>query len=263
MIQLYHNDMSVCGQKVRIALAELGLEWEDHHLKLRGDEQLRPEYLRINPKGQVPTIVDDGIVVTESTVINEYLADSRDALWLLPATPAMRARMRLWTRQLDEDVHRSTGIVSQAVSFRHQYLANGPEQLAHILRSIPEESRREGKRVAFSTGMDNPGLPMAARRMDKALADMDAQLAQTDWLAGDGYSLADIGMTPYVLRMEHLHMTMMFQDRPHLGSWFARVRARPSYREAIERWLNPDYLSLSARTGAEAEPAIREMLAAA
>ena len=79
MIQLYHNDMSSCAQKVRLLLEELELQWHSHHMKLRSDEQLRPEYLAINPKGQVPALVDGDFVIVESTVINEYLVDSRGA----------------------------------------------------------------------------------------------------------------------------------------------------------------------------------------
>ncbi len=262
-MELYHNDMSVCAQKVRLALAELGVKWKSRHLKLRGDEQLRPEFLRINPKGQVPVLDDGGLIVAESTVINEYLVDSRGAGWLIPGSAAGRAAMRSWTRQLDEDVHRATGCMSQAISFLHQYLANGQDRLAEILKAIPDESRREFKRVAFSTGMENPELPMAARRMDKLLRHMDAALAETEWLAGDSYSLADVGLTPYALRMHHLQMDLMFDGRPHLQSWMARVQARPSFSEAIVKWLNDDYITLSAETGVEARPAIAAMLRAA
>ena len=260
MIHLYHNDMSVCAQKVRLTLAELGLAWESHHLKLRGDEQLRPEYLRINPKGQVPAIIDGDVVVVESTVINEYLVDSRGADWLLPASAAGRARMRWWTRQLDDDVHLATGAMSQAIAFRHQYLATGPEMVEQILEHIPDEQRRDFKRKAFSTGMDNPDLPRAARRMNKLFADIETALDKDEWLAGDRFSLADTGITPYVARMEHLEMTMMFEERPNLRSWFARIKARPSFAEAMVKWFNPDYLVLTRAEGIKAQPRIAEML---
>lgn len=261
MLQLYHNDMSTCAQKVRLALEELELEWESHHLKLRGDEQLRPEYLAINPKGQVPALVDGVVVVVESTVINEYLVDSLQARHLLPADAAGRARMRWWTCQFDDDVFTAVAVMSQAISFRHQYLANGPEVLDRILAAIPNEARRELKRKAFSTGLDNPALPMAARRMDKLFADMDAVLADGDWLAGDRFTLADIAMIPLVVRMEHLAMAMLFENRPNLSGWLARVKTRRCYAEGMEKWFNPAYLTLGAETGHEAEPQIRAMLA--
>ena len=262
MLKLYHNDMSTCAQKVRLALDEIGVEWESHHMKLRGDEQLQPAYLAINPKGQVPALVDDDVVVVESTVINEYLVDSRGADHLLPRDAAGRATMRWWTRQLDDDVFHSIGTLSQAISFRHQYLANGQETLERILSAIPDEARRALKRTAFATGMDNPGLPMAARRVDKLFADMDRTLARDEWLAGDRLTLADIGVAPFVQRIDHLNQPQMFAGRPHLDRWFTAIRARPSYRTAMTDWFNPDYLALSERTGKEAQPVITAMLAA-
>lgn len=262
MIELYHNDMSVCAQKVRVALEELELAWTSHHLKLRGTEQLTPEYLAINPKGQVPALVDDGFIIVESTVINEYLADAYGQGALVPRDARARARMRWWTRQLDEDIHASVGTMSQAISFRHQYLATGEENLARILAAIPDESRREFKRTAFRTGIDNPALPMAVRRTNKLLGDMDAALAGSEWLAGDGISLADLGLISYVVRVEQLAMAMMFEDRPHLAAWLDRMKARPSYRRGIEDWLNPDYITLSAATGKEAYPLVMDMIQA-
>ncbi len=260
MLKLYHNDMSTCAQKVRLVLDELGLEWESHHLKLRGDEQLQPTYLAINPKGQVPALVDGEIVVVESTVINEYLVDAYGGGRLLARDAVGRARMRWWTRQLDDDVFSSIGTLSQAISFRHQYLANGQEKLERILSSIPDEARREMKRQAFSTGMDNPVLPMAARRIDKLFADMDATLERDEWLAGDRLTLADVGIAPFVQRIYHLNQTMMFEHRSHLGRWFDAIRKLPSFKSAMADWFNPDYLTLSERTGAEARPTIAAMI---
>ena len=58
MLELFHNDMSTCSQKVRMALAEKGLEWTSHHLNLRAADQQKPDYLALNPNGVVPTITD-------------------------------------------------------------------------------------------------------------------------------------------------------------------------------------------------------------
>jgi glutathione S-transferase len=62
MLELYHNDMSTCAQKVRFALAEKGVRWQSRHLDLRARDHQRPEYLRLNPNAVVPTIVHDGTV---------------------------------------------------------------------------------------------------------------------------------------------------------------------------------------------------------
>ena len=60
MIELYHSTHSTCSQKVRICLAEKGLAWTGHHLNLRRFDQLKPEFLALNPAGLVPVLVDGG-----------------------------------------------------------------------------------------------------------------------------------------------------------------------------------------------------------
>ena len=106
MIELYHNDMSVCAAKVRLALAEKGLEYTGHHINLRSGEQKKPEYVKLNPKGVVPTLVHDGFVVCESVIINEYIDDAFEGPALMPDSAQGRARVRHWTvadREAHED----------------------------------------------------------------------------------------------------------------------------------------------------------------
>ena len=76
MLALYHNDMSLCAQKVRVCLAEKGLEWENRHLILRAGEHQQPWYIKLNPRAVVPTLVDGEKVVPESNVILEYLEEA-------------------------------------------------------------------------------------------------------------------------------------------------------------------------------------------
>ena len=126
MLELYHNDMSTCAQKVRLTLAEKGLAWEGRHLDLRAGDQQKPEYLKLNPRGVVPTIVDNGKVVRESTVIMEYLDDEYPKLSLRPSNSHARAQMRLWTKRLDEGHHDiATATLSMGIAFRFQYLEMG------------------------------------------------------------------------------------------------------------------------------------------
>src|SRR3954454_24751643 len=66
MLALYHNDMSLCAQKVRICLAEKGLEWENRHLALRSGEHQKEWYRKLNRRAVVPTLIDVDNVITES-----------------------------------------------------------------------------------------------------------------------------------------------------------------------------------------------------
>ena len=260
MLELYHNDMSTCAKKVRIALAEKGLDWKGHHLNLRAGDALKPEYLKLNPAGVVPTLVDDGTVIIESTVINEYIDDRFPDHPLRPSDPAARARMRLWTKQLDEGVHAATGVISSCIAFRHQHLARTPEQIAEYLAKIPNAERRERARQSIEMGVESPQFPGAVQRFEKLLNDMAAALEDGPWLAGKSYSLADIAYTPYLIRLEHLQLGAMIDKRPKVKAWGERLKERPSWAKGIGEWLNQTYITLMTDKGAEAWPKSKQIL---
>ena len=260
VLELYHNDMSTCAKKVRLALAEKGLDWTGYHLDLRAGDAQKPAYLALNPGGVVPTLVDDGAVIIESTVINEYIDDTYPDPPLRPRNPLERARMRLWTKQLDEGVHAATGVISSCIAFRHQHLKKTPEQIADFLAGIPNVERRERTRQAIELGVESPQFPDAIRRFEKLLGDMEAALADHDWLAGGSYSLADVNYTPYMIRLEHLRLGAMIDRRPKVKAWSERLKERPSWTQAIGTWLNPAYLSLMEEKGGEAWPKAKRIL---
>src|SRR5712692_11566500 len=95
MIKLYTFPQSSNSLKVRIALIEKGLEFERIQIDLTKKEQKNPEYLKINPFGQVPALDDEGFIVYDSTMINEYLEDEYPYPALLPKDSDGRARARM------------------------------------------------------------------------------------------------------------------------------------------------------------------------
>ena len=175
MIELYHNDMSVCAQKVRFALGEKTLQWKSHHLNLRAGDQQKPEYIKLNPNAVVPTLVDNGRAIIESTVINEYIDDAYPEPRLRPADAGERARMRLWTKQLDEAVHVATRVISNAIAFRHQKLALGAAALKMLHDKIPDPKKREESWENITKGIESRFFVDAVRRYDRLLADMEAR----------------------------------------------------------------------------------------
>lgn len=262
MLELYHNHTSVCAAKVRFALEEKGLEWTGHYVDIFSGEQHKPEYLKLNPLGVVPTLVQDGSVFVESTIINEYIDDAFPEVSLRPADSAARAQMRLWTKRLDDSIHQATGVVSHSIAYRFLQLAKSQEQVETLLKGIPDPERRERNRDLIYNGVDSRFFIGALKRFDRLLTDMEVALRQGEWLAGNEFSLADIGYAPYLTRLEHLRLTPMWEGCPKLSDWFKRIKARPAYQRAIVDWYNaaPQYARLLQEKGAESWPRVKAII---
>ena len=99
---LYHAAHSTCSQKVRMVLHEKAIHFDEVRIDLAKKEQLKPDYLAINPNGVVPTLVDDGVPIIESSVICEYLDEKYPENPLLPADIVERARTRAWMHYIEE-----------------------------------------------------------------------------------------------------------------------------------------------------------------
>jgi glutathione S-transferase len=243
-LTLYHNDMSVCSAKVRMALAEKKLLWDGIHLDLRAGDAQRPEYVKLNPNQVVPTLLHNGAAVIESNLICEYLDDAFPETPLRPADALARARMRLWMKQLDDGIHAATQTISTCIAFRHQHLKRRPEDLREWLDNMVDPARRERTKLAIELGTDSPDFGRAVLRFERLLDDMERVLAVGSWLAGDTYSLADVAYAPYLIRLEHLGFGDRVAARPRSAEWAHRLMARSAFQEGIGRWLNPKYLTL-------------------
>jgi glutathione S-transferase len=258
-LTLYHNNMSTCSQKVRLALAETGVnDWDSVELDLRAGDQFDPDYAELNPNNVVPTLVHGSATIIESTVINEYIIEAFGGD-LRPRDPVQAAAMRLWTKQLDEGLHASTGTLSFAIAFRHQLLDQPSDVLDRALAAMPQ-ARRKGMEALLELGTEVPTFPGAVRRFERLLTDMDTALTSRRWLAGNDYSLADVAYTPYLTRLEHLALSAWWDTRPHVAEWYDRIRQRPSYPAAVGDWTSESYLTLMADKGAEVWPKIQSMI---
>jgi glutathione S-transferase len=261
MLTLYHNDMSVCAAKVRTALAEKKAEWTGVVLDLRAGDAQKPEYLKLNPMAVVPTLVVDGVPIIESTVICEYVDDRFPDAPLKPADALGRARMRLWTKQLDDTLHAAVGTLSFCIAFRHQWLARPAEDRARWLAGIPQPERRDRSQQNLEHGLQSSYFRPALMRYLKLFGDIEAALADRPWLAGDSFSLADVGYAPYLARLRHLGCDVLFDRHPRVAAWAERVAARPSVQEGVARWFNPKYLALFEQQRGPARETIAKLLA--
>jgi ganglioside-induced differentiation-associated protein 1 len=265
VLELYHHGSSACAAKVRFALAEKKLEWRGHYLDLLKGEQFSPGYLKINPKAVVPTLVHDGMVVPESTVICEYVEETFPVRPIYPRSSYDRARVRVWTKAVDEELHPACSAITYVVSHRHTILRNGVGGFDDFLKQAGAEgiSARKQKWEWIQYGIAAPGAAEKIRLYAGYLHKMEDALSGSEWLVGDAFSMADIAMTPYLNRLDALAMDGLWTGGrlPRVERWFDRVKERPTFKPALLDWM-PQQLATEMRdNGQKSWPEVKRLLA--
>jgi glutathione S-transferase len=171
----------------------------------------------------------EGTVILESTVMLEYLEDRFPTPKLRPDDPALRARMRMWGKLVDDQVHPSIRPITFTQIVTERARAMSEEERAAMLARTPKKEIAElWQRVANAPYSDEE-LGYYLHKIEDALDRMEASLQTSTWLLGEQYTLADIGMTPYLRRLDQLGKSALWQARPAVVKWFGRIQARPSY----------------------------------
>ena len=178
---------------------EKGLQWETTWLDLPSGEHKKPEYLAINPVGKVPALIDDGIIVHDSTIINEYLEDTRAQHPLLPRDPVKRARARAFEDYADA------------------YLMPSLFKIFWQMRKPAAERDREG-------------IAEGEREARDHFAYLDRELQGREYFA-DEFSLGDISFIPPLANLERAGFSIP-NDFPNLRAWWQRMKARPSFNDS-------------------------------
>ena len=199
MLKLYdYPDCPFC-QKVRVVLVEKDLEYETVFVDLRRGEQKTPEFLRLNPYGKVPVLVDDDEVIYDSTVINEYLEDEYPLPHLMPEEDSQgRARVRMLEDYCDNSFIPPTTML-----------------LAQVRKP---EAERDAQRVE-----------QTREELRRCLYFLRDKLDGHEYLVGNEFTLADVAFAPRMMVLGRLG----FEFEPALASvqtWLDRIRVRPSVR---------------------------------
>jgi glutathione S-transferase len=243
-LKYYHAEPLANSLKSMIPLFEKGLPFESVYVDLHKFEQHSDWFVAINPEGQVPVLDHDGVIITHTTVINEYLEDAfPDAPPLRPSDPEAKARMRYWNKFVDEHVtnhvsmhgwHRMVGVIARGIE--------GGE-FETLMERIPLPDQRKKWSDARS-GFSEELLANATAKILYAVEKVEMQLGKARWLAGDMYTLADINFYCHCGMM----VERMFPDMaigPRLKEWRDRMAARPKVAEALAM---PDHTNPALRT---------------
>lgn len=260
VIVLYDYGNSVCCQKVRITMRHKGLAWEAIKVDLFTSQQYDPEYLKLNPKGVVPTLVHDGVPIVESTLICEYLDETFPIPPLAPADPAERARMRLWSKTVDEGLFEGIAEISFSAMFRERMRQMPEETRQRRFRNVGDPRRRDRFMSTYELGVQSPHVLYAIAAYERAFESMQKALAGGGpWLMGAAPTLADINLMPFVARLDYLGLLdVWIGERPAVRRWWDMVQKWPSFRTGLFDLMTEAELGEMRKHG----PGIRDELAA-
>ena len=199
-------------------------------------------------------------------MICEYLDEVYPEVSLVPDNPYDRAQMRLWTKAVDESLHPACGEFTFVCCHRHIVLRLPEAELEEFLRNTPAQSVtnkwKERKKEIVRLGFDAPGIEHTIRLYDTYLHKMNETLAENRWLAGESFSLADVGLTPYVNRLDMLSMSGMWENGrlPNVEDWFNRIKARPPFKKAFLDWCPEDLTNDLKDFGTQNWPSVKAII---
>jgi len=202
MMRLYHFPQS-CSIAAHIVLEETGADYEIYQVDINKDEHRTPEYLSINPKGKIPALAVDGVVITENPAIQYYLAKRFPGKNLFPRGEVDQAEWISMLSWISNTLHVYGAHVTKTFHFADD-------------KSVFPELQRKG-----------------LAEWVNCLVTMENRLEDRDWLVGNQYTTADAYLTLYLggLRMAGASLA----DFPNLMAWLDRVIARPAVKAVLQR----------------------------
>lgn len=260
MIDLYLAKNSICTQKVIMTLHEKKLEWRPHWIDLFNNRQYDPEYLKINPKGVVPSLVHGADTVIESSLICEYI----DQVWpqpaLRPVDAGALARMRLWSKAVDEGLFEATRELSFSAMFRERLRGMSEEQRQQRFNNVGDPGRKARYISTYEEGVESPYVLQGIAAWEKLFANMEKALSGGGgWLVDGVYSLADINLIPLVARLDYLDLLdVWIAGRPLSQAWFTRARQLPAFAVAVSDGLAAADVEAMARYGSAIRARVSE-----
>ena len=228
---LFNAPQSTCSQRVRFVLNAKKISFAEIKLDLLAGDQLKPDYLALNPNGVVPTLDHDGAIVIDSSVIIEYLDEVvPTSESFTPRDPVTRARMRALMRFIDEMPAAAVRLPTFNLAFLPRFAAMSEEEFLAFAESKP--LRKEFMLTMGRKGFPQKEMDAAIQRLRRTYERMDSEIEKSrgPWLLGEQLSLADIALMPAIVRMADLGQETAWQDLPRVQRWYDAIRAHPAFR---------------------------------
>jgi glutathione S-transferase len=233
MLTLYHASHSTCSQKVRLVLHEKGLKFEDIKLDLAKKDQLKPDYLAINPNAVVPTLVDDGVPIIESSVICEYLDEKfPEPSHLTPEDIVERARMRAWMHYIEEIAVPAIRVPSFNRVFLYRFNGLDQKRWEDEQMNVRKVRKELFQRMGSPRGFTRADVDKALGELEETCRRMHESIEKNGgpWIMGKQFTLADVLVMPSIDRMADLELSCIWEKKyPNVTRWYEALQARPSF----------------------------------
>jgi glutathione S-transferase len=234
MLELYHWEPVGNCLRVLICLHEIGVKYRSHYVDALKFEQFSAEFLKLNPLGQLPVLKSGSEAMSESVLLNEYLAESHPESKLAPADALDWYNVQVWSKFIDYNLASSLGTLGCRKYLVPVLKARNQAELKKEIASIPVPERKGGWERAAADDYDAELIANAERKVKLVVDRMEATLAESDWLVGGKYSIADIDAFAPIsgLRMASPHIVNE-RNAPHVMGWADRISARPAVRAVL------------------------------
>lgn len=193
MIKLYGHELSGNSYKAKLLLCVLGIEYQWLKVDLMKGEHKTPEFLALNPFGQVPLLVDGDVILSDAQAILVYIASRYGNEQWLPMDAVSLARVVRW-------LSTSAGEVRQ-----------GPENA----------------RLYYLFNTTSINIDQAHQKAEFILGQLDKHLSDRPWLEFDRPTIADIAIFPYIALAGDGKIDL--SPYPHVLHWIERVKQLPGY----------------------------------
>lgn len=233
-LHLYHAGISNCAMRVRMALEEKSLPWVSHHIDITKKENLTEEYFSIHPKGLVPALVEDGVVIIESDDIIDYLDKKYPSSPLRPSDKNELETMYYWLR-LAPEIH-----VKAVKTFIYIKRMQGKMAKSKDEGDLYKKLQTDTELLDFhdkvsSDAFTDEDLARAQGILHEHFSAADKVLGKSPYLAGNQFTLADIAWSPLHFTLKEM-TDLDLKAYKNLQRWASALEERPSYKKAILEW---------------------------
>ncbi len=238
-IELYHWEPTLLSGEILLYLTERGLSFASHYVDLPRLEQHSPEFLRLNPSGQVPVLVHDGRTMTETGLLLQYLEEAFPQPRPVPAHAGERYEAAFWIKYAAERITPAIALLGWR-EFARPRLSTEAIHAAHASLERLPDARQRVWRQALEDSYTVQELDLARESLAFASGKLEQALAARPWLAGGSYSIADIALFFPARALRSALPDMLSPERmPRTLGWLASIEQRPAVAKVLALSRHP------------------------